>query len=267
MFGYVNINRNELSDENKKIYQGYYCGLCQKLKEVSGRKGQMLLNYDMTFLVVLLTGLYELEDKSTDFVCALHPTKKRTARINEATEYAADYNRIMAKYPRQVKAVETYIEELGKAEDAQESNIDKISGLTGTMLGEIFAWREDIWAEELRYFGFYLGKFVYLMDAYEDFETDKRKNAYNVFRVQRKEDMQNLDTFVKLLLTSMMSECAKSFERLPILMHADILRNVLYSGVWTKYEYNRLKRERKQQKLLEKQKAEKQKADGKSATK
>lgn len=42
MFGYVNINRNELSDENKKIYQGYYCGLCQKLKEVSGRKGQML---------------------------------------------------------------------------------------------------------------------------------------------------------------------------------------------------------------------------------
>ena len=52
MFGYVNINRNELSDENKKIYQGYYCGLCQKLKEVSGRKGQMLLNYDMTFLAV-----------------------------------------------------------------------------------------------------------------------------------------------------------------------------------------------------------------------
>ena len=264
MFGYVNINRNELSDENKKIYQGYYCGLCQKLKEVSGRKGQMLLNYDMTFLVVLLTGLYELEDKTTDFVCALHPTKKHTARINEATDYAADmniilsyqnfeddwrdnrsyskkafarmlgkdYNRIMAKYPRQVKAVETYIEE---------------------------PWREDMWAEELRYFGFYLGKFIYLMDAYEDLEADKRKNTYNIFRVQRKEDMQNLDTFVKLLLTSMMSECAKSFERLPILLHADILRNVLYSGVWTKYEYNRLKRERKQQKLLEKQKAVRQK--------
>ena len=64
---------------------------------------------------------------------------------------------------------------------------------------------------------------------------------------------------MKLLLTSMMSECAKSFERLPILLHADILRNVLYSGVWTKYEYNRLKRERKQQKLLEKQKAVRQK--------
>ena len=141
-----------------------------------------------------------------------------------------------------------------------------MAGLTGKFLGEMFVCREDEWQADLRS-GFYLGKFVYLMDAYEDFETDKRKNAYNVFRVQRKEDMQNLDTFVKLLLTSMMSECAKSFERLPILMHADILRNVLYSGVWTKYEYNRLKRERKQQRLLEKQKAEKQKADRKSATK
>lgn len=75
--------------------------------------------------------------------------------------------------------------------------------------------------------------------------------------------MQNLDTFVKLLLTSMMSECAKSFERLPILMHADILRNVLYSGVWTKYEYNRLKRERKQQKLLENREPKNRRQTGK----
>ena len=273
MFGYVNINRNELSDENKKIYQGYYCGLCQKLKEVSGRKGQMLLNYDMTFLVVLLTGLYELEDKSTDFVCALHPTKKRTARINEATEYAADmniilsyqnfeddwrdnrsyskkafarmlgkdYNRIMAKYPRQVKAVETYIEELGKAEDAQESNIDKISGLTGTMLGEIFAWREDIWAEELRYFGFYLGKFVYLMDAYDDVEKDSKDGSYNPFKELYKQE--GFEEKVRQYLELIMSCCCRAFEVLPIIDNAEIMRNILYAGVWAKY--TRVTQERK----------------------
>ena len=44
---------------------------------------------------------------------------------------------------------------------------------------------------------------------------------------------------------SMISECAKSFERLPILLHADILRNILYSGVWSKYEYIQLKKKRK----------------------
>ena len=47
------------------------------------------------------------------------------------------------------------------------------------------------------------------------------------------------------MMTSMMSECAKSFERLPILLHADILRNILYSGVWSKYEYLQLKRKKK----------------------
>ena len=49
----------------------------------------------------------------------------------------------------------------------------------------------------------------------------------------------------RLMMTSMISECAKSFERLPILLHADILRNILYSGVWSKYEYIQLKKKRK----------------------
>ena len=96
MFGYININQKELSEESKKIYQAYYCGLCQKLKTNCGTKGQMLLSYDLTFLIVLLTGLYELENTETEFTCPLHPTKKRTAYINEATEYAADMNLILA---------------------------------------------------------------------------------------------------------------------------------------------------------------------------
>ena len=40
-------------------YHRYYCGLCRALKEDQGAKGQLSLSYDMTFLVLLLTGLYE----------------------------------------------------------------------------------------------------------------------------------------------------------------------------------------------------------------
>jgi hypothetical protein len=47
------------------------------------------------------------------------------------------------------------------------------------------------------------------------------------------------------MMTSMMSECAKSFERLPIVTHADLLRNIIYSGVWSKYEYLQLKKKKK----------------------
>ena len=55
MFGYIYVNQKDLSEESKKQYLAYYCGLCQVLKKSSGVKGQILLNYDMTFLIILLT--------------------------------------------------------------------------------------------------------------------------------------------------------------------------------------------------------------------
>ncbi|KAI4448891.1 hypothetical protein C823_003418 [Eubacterium plexicaudatum ASF492] len=281
MFGYINVNREKLNFADRGMYQSYYCGLCQMLKENFGRKGQMLLNYDMTFLIVLLTGLYELEDKKTEFICAVHPAKKQAARVNEATKYAAamnillctknfeddwndnhsyakkalsqvfkkDYERVEACYPRQGRAIRQYIRKLELAEKCRERNVDAVAGLTGEMLGEIFAWKEDdVWSEELRCLGFYMGKFIYLMDAYEDIGKDSKNKCYNVFNLMQQETEQDFETFSGLILTSMISECAKSFERLPILLHAEILRNILYSGVWTKYEYVRMKRRAKEEK-------------------
>ena len=291
MFGYININQKELSEESKKIYQAYYCGLCQKLKTNCGTKGQMLLSYDLTFLIVLLTGLYELENTETEFTSPLHPTKKRTAYINEATEYAADmnlilayqnllddwkdeksytkkafvkildkdYTRIVSKYPRQVSALEEFMRKTAEAEKNKETNLDLVAGLTGEMLGEIMCWREDEWQEEMRTLGFYMGKFIYLMDAYEDYEADQKKNCYNPLVYMEKENDQEFDTFCKLLLTSMMSECAKSFERLPILLHADILRNILYSGVWSRYEYLQLRKKKLEEKKTKRKKQDRKK--------
>ncbi|MCI8389943.1 MAG: hypothetical protein HFI35_04445 [Roseburia sp.] len=278
MFGYININQKIMTDENKKAYQAYYCGLCRRLKSSCGAKGQMLLNYDMTFLIVLLTGLYELENEVSEITCALHPTKKRTVWINEATGYAADMNvvlayhnliddwkddkaytkkafvkmldkdyaRIAGKYPRQVKALEEFMRRTEEMEKNHEPNLDVVAGLTGEMLGEIFCWREDEWAEEMRSMGFYIGKFIYIMDAYEDYDADLQKKEYNPLVYVMKESAEDMNTLCRLLLTSMMSESAKSFERLPILLHADILRNVLYSGVWSRYEYLQLKKRKKQ---------------------
>lgn len=277
MFGYINVNSQELSEENKRIYQSYYCGLCRSLRQFCGKKGQALLNYDMTFLVVLLTGLYEPKTVSEDFTCAVHPVKRRTYSANAVQNYAAqmnvllayynlvddwkdkksytkktlasmlrkDYERVEQAYPRQTEAVENYIARLWEYEKNRETNIDLVAGLTGEMLGELFAWKEDEWYEELKTLGFYMGKFIYLMDAYEDFEEDVRRDSYNPLRCLSTEDEQQFETLCRLMMTSMMSECAKSFERLPILLYADILRNILYSGVWSRYEYLQLKRKKK----------------------
>ncbi len=277
MFGYINVNRKELSEENKKSYQSYYCGLCQSLHASCGKKGQMLLNYDMTFLVVLLTGLYELQNKEKSFTCMMHPTKKKVAFENQVSEYCAamnvmlayhnlmddwkdeknrpkktlanmirkDYDTFAAKYPRQTKALESYMKRLAEYEAMNETNIDLVAGLTGEMLGELFAWKEDEWYEELKTLGFYMGKFIYLMDAYEDVDKDEKGKKYNPLCQLRKDNPKDFETLCRLMMTSMMAECAKSFERLPILQHADILRNILYSGVWSKYEYIQLKKKKR----------------------
>ncbi len=209
MFGYITVNKKQLSDEQIKTYQEYYCGLCRKLKQDYGKRGQLVLNYDMTFLIVLLSGLYEPDDeKKEQFICAAHPAQKHSSRISGITDYAAamnillayynlvddwkddksffkktiagllkkDYQKIRKLYPRQVKAADEYIKNLEKLEKNKETNIDIVAGLTGDMLGEIFAWKCDEWYDELKTLGFFLGKFIYIMDAYEDIDRDIKNN-------------------------------------------------------------------------------------------
>ena len=98
MFGYINVNGAQLSEENKKIYQSYYCGLCRKLKEFCGKKGQALLNYDMTFLVMLLSSLYEPQTDYTREGCVTHLFMKQGISKNEITQFGADMTILLTAY-------------------------------------------------------------------------------------------------------------------------------------------------------------------------
>ena len=279
MFGYININRPDLPDAAFGEYQAYYCGLCHQLREDFGQKGRVLLSYDMTFLVVLLTALYEKESEQWEFTCPIHPLKKRWGLRNEITAYAAamnvilayhnleddwkddhsftkhsiaaflqkDYERVALLYPRQTAAVEDYMRKQAEAEDRQETNLDAISALTGEMLGELFAWKQDEWYDELKTLGLYMGKFIYLMDAYEDLEKDEKQNQYNPLARLKREHEENYEHLCLTMMTAMISESARAFERLPILQHTDILRNIYYSGIWSKYEYIQAKKKKRNQ--------------------
>lgn len=67
------------------------------------------------------------------------------------------------------------LNELSEMEQKGETDIDRVSGCFGRIMAEIFAYREDVWEPTLRRMGFYLGKFIYLMDAYDDVEDDVKK--------------------------------------------------------------------------------------------
>ncbi len=280
MFGYVQINQAELKMKDFEKYRSYYCGLCHTLKSQYGRRAQMLLNYDMTFLSVLLSGLYELPEQEDKKRCIVHPAPKHKECITEATQYAADmtillayqkavddwrderrpdkralalllyndYKEIRKKYPRQAKMLELCVRQLSVAEKDGNMDLDTVSGLTGKFLAEMFVWKEDVWADSLRQLGFYLGKFIYLIDAYDDLEKDTKRGDYNLFKPMQQADPEHFDDQVRAILEEMMEQCARAFERLPILYMAEIDRNILYSGVWVRCAAVRKERLEKKQK-------------------
>jgi len=280
MFGYVVINQGEMKFKDYDMYHSYYCGLCRSLKEAGGRRSQLTLSYDMTFLVMVLTALYELEPKEKLCRCIAHPAKKHLERRNAVSDYCADmniiltyykciddwedekkktgylYGRLLKKeikrleplYPNKMKIVKEKLSELRIAEKKKNLNADQMAGIFGEIMGELFLWKEDEWKKPLYNLGFYLGKFIYLMDAYEDVEKDKKEGTYNPFLFDKEKHSgieipdwhpvygnADFDDKVMHMLKMMMAECAKAFEMMPILWFEDILRNIIYSGVWTRY--------------------------------
>ena len=266
MFGYIVVNQPELRIREWEMYHSYYCGLCRILKEKYGRVGQITLSYDMTFILMLLSGLYDPETVYGKSRCIMHPGKKHEYRCNELTEYVADMNVLLTeykclddwkddrkrlrllmaqmlgrrtgesrhRYSRKLEQIAAAMEELSRAEEQGVTDLDYMAGCFGQVMAQIVIYREDEWKDNLYRFGFYLGKFVYLLDAYEDLEEDIEKGRYNPLKERYKEpdfEQSCLD-----ILTMMMSACCREFEQLPILDNVEILRNILYSGVWSRYK-------------------------------
>lgn len=272
MFGYININKAEMKFKEFDVYQSYYCGICQSLKERFGRWGQLSLSYDMTFLAMLLTGLYEPETKEAYCKCIAHPFEKHLTRRNPYTEYAADmtmvfamykcrddwedekkvwkllYGKLLdgksgklkAQYEQKLRKMDLLMQDFRDGEQEGCQDIDKIAGLFGKVMAEMMVFREDEWSENLYKMGFYLGQFIYLLDAYEDVEEDIKKGTFNPLK--HKYEEIDFEEQCKTILMMLMSECCREFEKLPILENVEILRNILYSGVWGKYEMVREKR-------------------------
>ncbi len=266
MFGYVVANMDRLSEEQKTIYRSYYCGLCRSLKKQFGNFGRLTLNYDMTFMILLLADLFDPQTQIHSERCIIHPKKQREMAENEVIDYGASMNVLLAyynllddwkdegktasklaadrlkkyipaiekKFPRQALAVREGMEALGEEESTPPKDLDTAANIFAKLLGQLFIYRQDFWTEDCRRFGEALGRFVYWMDAYEDLEKDRKKGNYNPMTLIA--DAPDYEGRVREMLRHTLGECAMILERLPLVEHLDILRNILYSGVWSKYE-------------------------------
>ena len=119
-------------------------------------------------------------------------------------------------------------------------DLDEISGHFGHIMASICVYQEDIFKDDLYQMGFYLGKFIYLIDAFEDVEEDIKKQTYNPFKEKFEEEHFQEDCFH--ILEMMISNSSFYFEKLPLIENVELLRNIIYSGIWTKFELIKKKR-------------------------
>ena len=274
MFGYIITNAETLSKERRERFRGFYCGLCRSLRSRYGLIGSAALSYDMTFLGLLLNALYEPEEHEGWERCLPHPAKRHIYYESDASVYAADMNVALAyhkcldnwiddrsipsasmarllkrayglvsqKYPRQCTAIEAWLNDIHAMEASNLEEIDPPVNATGKLLGELFVWPEDnLWGDALRAIGDGLGRFVYLMDAYDDLPGDLKRNRYNPLKKYHLRE--DYESFCRSAMMLAAADAAQAFETLPIVLDADILHNILYSGIWTKYALIRNKRE------------------------
>ena len=224
MFGYVTINKMELKFKEYYSYKGYYCGLCKCLKSRYGNVSRMTLNYDMTFLILLLSSLYEPENKVYNERCIVHPGKKQLILQNEITEYAASINIILSYFnmldnwqddkdykslaamklltgefkkssedmPEKTAIIKERLNNISVLEKSGTKDVDAVSNEFGHLMEEIFLYKNDEWEKSIRKTGFYLGKFIYYIDAYDDMKKDEENNSYNPFNLLKVDDKKSI---------------------------------------------------------------------------
>ncbi len=118
--------------------------------------------------------------------------------------------------------------------------MDRAGAIFGELMAEIFDYRHDMWSPALRNVGYYLGKYIYVLDAYDDLEKDIKSGSFNpLIKIKDREDF---DLYVRGVLSMAASECSAAFETLPLVENIDIMRNILYAGIWCKFEETSRKR-------------------------
>lgn len=266
MFGYVRIRKPELKVKDYELYRGVYCGLCSVLKRKYGFLGQVTLTYDMTFLILLLSSVYDIPMEKRTERCMVHPGRKHLSLENEVTEYAAHLNLLFAYYHfqddskdekskkawlgeklyygkqkraiRYVTKKQEFVEEcllsLSELENQQEKDIRKLADCFGKLLAGLFDYRQDGMSGYLKELGYHLGRFIYIMDAYDDLEEDEKKGCFNPFL--DRSGQVDFDKWVEGMLLDEMAAAGAAFQKLPCLEYADILGNILYAGVWNRYD-------------------------------
>lgn len=273
MIGFIVANQEKLNESDKKYYQACYCGLCKTLGKRHKLISRLTLNYDMTFFIVLLSSIYKDKIMTKPCKCKLHPIRIQEELNGEIIDYIADmnimlayhdimddwyddknlislsyakllkkeYKKVFENYKDKCEKMETCLLELTQMEKNNILNPDKAAEYFGEIMGEVIVPYEDEYSERLKEFGKAIGKFIYILDACIDRDKDIKNKKYNPLIKYSKSDFDEILNFL-------MSDCMDKYKKLEIEQNKELIENILFSGVWLKYNIAKIKEEKRKKK-------------------
>lgn len=280
MFGYILPEKPELKVREYELFRAFYCGVCKSIGKRYGQLPRLTLNYDTTFLAILLSCLSDQKLNVQMERCVAHPTsKKRVIKNNEIIDYASDINILLAYYKMQdnwtddksipsragmlvfqpamkklknkhsdkCSVIESRLKELSDLEKQKCSSVDQAAEPFAKLMEAVIVYepvcRNEKTEKILRWIGYNIGRWIYILDAYDDIERDIKQKSYNPFIYQYKYNGENIEEFkgkikqsTEFNLTYSLSEIGKGFELLDRKSDAAIAENIIYMGMLRKTE-------------------------------
>lgn len=272
MFGYIAPFRPELKVRDEALFKAYYCGLCKAIGRGCGAVCRLGLTYDLAALAVFADMVQPAPGKLYAGRCALHPTRRRPlVERGEALSYAADLNTLLmagklrddvadgkksrlpavwalapgakkaaARRPEQYQSIKENLAALSALEKAGCDLPDEAAHPFATLMGEIFCGavpgEKHSAREAWRFMGYNLGRWVYLLDAWDDLGQDLVSGNYNPLRLSRPglsqegEIRESLREEMAFSLTQSLAQASRAFELVAAGRNQALAHNILYDG-------------------------------------
>lgn len=265
MFGYVTINKPELKIKEYEAYKGVYCTLCKEMGKEYGILSRFLLSYDGAFYVMYKLGLSSDKINASNSRCSFNPCKKcmKITCENNIYKLACAITVILAyfklvdnlhdckpfkkillyilypyfsfvckrakkKFPEIFEIVKKGMDEQFKTENESDVSLDKSAHPTGKILSELFSYGEtDENMEKTSQFGYQLGRVVYFLDAFDDYEKDKKENSFNPFI-----NSNNIVEDATKALNLSIGALTEIFKTQKFNNFSTIIENIVYDGLY-----------------------------------
>lgn len=278
MFGYVTICKDTLSEQGYKTFKAYYCGLCKAIGKRCSQSARMGLSYDITFLAIVLSSVNNNETEMNDRKCLLHPTRENSCVENDrAVEYAADMGVMLSylklsddwhddrsikalmsmlffhrgvkkakkRYPEIYDGIRVCLDRLSQLEKEKCVEIDETADCFAKILEILFT--PDFISDEteiriLAWLGYNIGRWIYIIDAYNDLEKDMKKKSYNTFLENYKgKSLDEIKGEIKekldISMTFTLGNAASAYDLLTVHKNKEVLDNIIYNALKKKQNF------------------------------